>query len=354
VEQIEQYLDSQNLTPEERQARRLQIIARIDLINRSADFIAKHGKDGFIELPSGSEGADSLQGKLRDALFANQDDKEKFDTLVSAFRDAERENVSTAWKELHKFLIDKFGDSASGTIPLICEHLEAIRLMTDEPDATVYMPVSSTHPIADIIVFRKNPEGKSGFDLIDTEYVPDLNSVKRGKTQGKSGAPSKFSVQMELTVMSDDPVLGGDGTSRTVLGRMIDGIDPSEEELKRLGISTEQAAADFAQQSAEYIVRIAHLTDTATDCLCPETGKDCPDATAIAKQFFIQEVLFQRIYAKFVFAQAYSNTTFHGKGINRSDGVRKKARIKPDYRAKCEDGKLKHTVQDGRATIISL
>jgi len=368
---IEEYLNSDefaDLTDDERAAKRVEIIVRIDVVNRAADFIENHSETGFIEFPQGPVGADKLQDKLRDTLFANQDDKEKFDALVSAHRTATTQNLSATWESLHTFLTDKLKDEESGTVPVglipgICEHLEAIRVMNTEPSATVYMPVSKSQPISDVLVIRENNQGKSKFQLIDTTYIADLNSVKRGKTPEKSGAPSSYAAQMKLTVMSDDPVLGGDGTSRAVLDNLVRGVSPSEADLAILKITTKQAIAEFLQEDpGRKKKRIQHLMEKAKNCICPDGDKTC-SARRVAKyrkaarQFFEREALFRAIYNKHAAGQGFSNTTFHNEGINRSDGIAVLAQIKPDFRAHCEPGRpsrLSHRAENGRAYIVSL
>jgi hypothetical protein len=366
---IDEYLNSDefaDLTDDERAAKRVEIIVRLDVANRSVDFIEKHSEGGFIEFPRGPEGAQVLQDKLRDTLFASQDDKKEFDTLVSAYRTASAQNFSATWESLHTFLTDKLKDEESGTVPVglipaICEHLDAMRLMNTEPDATVYMPVSTDYAVADILVLRKNQLGKTKLALLDTTYIADLNSVKRGETPEKSGRPSTYASQMELTVMSDDPVLGGAGTSRAVLDNLVRGGSPSEEDLIILKISTEQAVAEFLQEDPKRREkRIQHLMERAKKCICPDGDKACSkqrvaEYRKAAEEFFVREALFRAIYNKHLAGQGFSNTTFHKKGINRSDGVKKKAKIKPDFRAKCKpDGSLSHRAENGRAYIVSL
>jgi hypothetical protein len=328
---IDKYLDEKGLVGKERERERTRIFADIASYNRRIDFIERHtSKNGLVQLPKGSEGASMVQDRLTNALFEDENKKEVFNKLTGAFKNAtEQGDIDLAWKELQKFLSSEFPEG--GIIPAICEQLTAIRIMQTEPDATIFMPVSETFPVGDVIVIR--PPDKDGDRLELVTVSVEVRSVKRGQ----AGAPSSVREQLNLTVMSDDMDVSGDESdtvrSRDVILGLVDGTDEAEKMAMKL-LNMSQKELDSKISGSDHGKR---YYKKVLKCMCekpPETGCE-KKAKTLTKKYQERAILFDLLYEKFVVTQSFTNMTFGPDGITRSNGRDVKAQVSPDWRAKC-------------------
>jgi hypothetical protein len=341
---IDKYLNEKGLVGKERERERTRIFADIASYNRRIDFIEMHtSKNGLVQLPTGSKGASMVQDRLASALFEDVGKKTEFNRLTDAFKNAtEQSDIDLAWKELQKFLSSEFPEG--GIIPAICEQLTAIRIMQTEPDATIFMPVSETFPVGDVIVIR--PPDKDGDRLELVTVSVEVRSVKRGQ----AGAPSSVREQLNLTVMSDDVDVSGDESdavrSRDVILGLVDGTDGAEDSARKLldsAMSKEELKERRSEIEGNHSRR---YYKKVLECMCgespPEKLKECEsEAAALTERYRERAILFDLLYEKFVVTQSFTNMTFGPDGITRSNGRDVKAQVSPDWRAKCSTKKTK-------------
>jgi hypothetical protein len=350
---IDKYLDERGLVGKERERERTRIFADIASYNRRIDFIERHtSKNGLVQLPTGSEGASMVQDRLASALFEDENKNKIFNKLTDTFKNAtEQRDIDLAWKELQKFLSSEFPES--GIIPAICEQLTTIRIMQTEPDATIFMPISETFPVGDVIVIR--PPGEDGDRLELVTVSVEVRSVKRGQT----GAPSSVREQLNLTVMSDDVDVSGDESdivrSRDVILGLVDGTDGAEKmAMKLLNMSQKQLDSKIlgSGHGKRYYKKVL-------ECMCKEPSETgCEKkAKTLTKKYRERAILFDLLYEKFVVTQSFTNMTFGPDGITRSNGRDVKAQVSPDWRAKCptkktgKKARLSFDIHRGRAYL---
>lgn len=327
---------------------RSRALLRIREHNLTVDFIRENGEDGFLELPKGEEGASLLQDRLEQQLMQEKD-KEMFRGHMQQLRSAKKpRDKNTAWKNLKKFLEKTLPDTTP--IPAICEQLKAIDILSTDPNATVVLPWSGRFPVGDIIVIRQsNPTPE-----IET-ITCTINSVKR-----KKGAPAQFEQQLKLTVFKDDRRRRGT-RARDVLSQLV-----YEEEIDATRI--DQIAQEFDITflgEEDLLLRTSRARlDKIRNCMCPNIVEKPCDEESVKKAAVIfskKEYLFEQIYKTRIGKQLFRNTTFEDEQIAESDGLKKKSKIKPDYRVHCVGGKLKHNTREsgkksknvGRVYIIT-
>lgn len=344
-----------------------KIRARVLLHNAQAEIIKEEvSETGLVQLKSGQAGMEQLRDQLSDALFPNNPGFRKvFNDHVSALTDPNKsvEARQEAWKVFHKFLLSQFSGQGN-VIPTICEYIKAMQVLATEPEAVVYLPRRGNFPVGDVIIVRspvdKQVAGRrprrraaakrrSFIELADTQYI-ELGSVKRER-----GAPSSYTLQMKLTVMSDDPIMddptkprnGSQPRSREVLQNLVDGTKFTLEDLsdleRQFGISAPGESESGTDDRLQKITR----------CICKgKKGKQLrtcrtDGAQKLAQIYQRKERLFRLLYNKMVLEQGYTNTTYTANGITTTDGKQKKAVIKPDFRFVCEKNQGHHVAREG-------
>lgn len=343
-----------------REEKRREILVRVETNNRKVDFIKKYGRKGIIELPKGETGASLLQDRLGNALFpdTNSPDRQEFDTLTSGFKTAKtNEEESVAWKKLHSFLQSK--EFQGGVIPALCEQLKALRVMTTEPTATVCMPLSDGFPVGDVLVVRK-VETSGHLEIGSVTYAVDIGSIKRtAEKSGRGGAGASFLLQEQLTVFSDDESMDPSTTpkrrSRQTLLELLKPTELSHKELDTIAgelgieITEDELNPPEKRKENDRLSRIeaCHCGDKSTSPKCTK------DSLTQYKLFKKRELLFRKIYEKYVGEQGFSNTTFYQDKIKITNGKDKKAVIKPDFRVNCNKKKTSLTVYQNKCYVIA-
>ncbi len=172
----------------ELERRAAEISGIVDTHNTRVRFLQAEIQRGgtFTDLGSGPEAIDLISERLRVTL--EQKIPEQFrDELASEldrFRDVTTvEDFDALWVEFNETLTKS--NLPDGSIPLICEHLTAIR--NAMLGASIMFPKSDTFKLGDIIAYREGPSTvKSIIDSVQLiEVSLDVGSVKR-----KEGAAS--------------------------------------------------------------------------------------------------------------------------------------------------------------------
>jgi hypothetical protein len=177
---------SPDLTPEEVERKADDINGIIETHNKRVNFLQAEIQKGgtFRDLGTGEEAVSLVGERLNKVLteLVPKEYSEELQSEIGAIINAKTiDEVDAKWAGLRETL--EKSNLPDGSIPLICEHLTAIR--NAKRGASIMVPDSDSFKLGDIVAYLPQGVGtKNAGDILDgiqiIEVSLDIASVKRG------------------------------------------------------------------------------------------------------------------------------------------------------------------------------
>lgn len=392
-----------NMSDEDAERRADEVNGIVQTHNDRVRFLqaAIQRNEKFVDLGTGQEAVQLVSERLLNSIGSKlpEADRRAFGEAVSKLAAAETvEQFDQEWKQFLNVIKDIPELSKSGAIPLMCEHLTAMRNAVQ--GRHIIIPTSDSFKLGDIIAY--NPQGVEQSDvrsMIDNlaliEVGIDIGSVKRD-----SGGSSTVGSRIHATSYTDPSVV----SDLSILGRAPEyeyrdvGDPPKRKKvLIDSGSFTEihgtTTEAGLREVEDKFLTVIKNrMSDIRSYYRIPEEisddeviaglssgsppsydskgvfvgfgeqsgvfGKECPPGQPLSplntRQLGVYSLVgyaFEAIYNTNAAGQAFSNTTFKASKIEVSDGIAIMGKTKFQFQKnmECRKGVLK---DEGIAAFI--